>query len=311
MRIAEYRGLHLTDPARTTVQLLRQVPIVALSRYTSLSLFRLGQVFTFVLLALPPFSCALCWVIAPRDRKVWILFPIIFLLTAFAATSFHAIGEASIATAYFWVLLFLLLFRTYSFVSRILFLALSLPAIQLHEGAFPLSAVVLMVCVWQWFRSREWQERLFISASFLGYVAILVYQISWIISPNTPADRAAILGGLWHLAFLHTDGHFNLPLITGSFSLLILVALFIVSLATSADQAAKFSAQIVGFWIVLALGAIALAIGSDASFSPFAQLQARYQPVCSLASFSEHRWSCFGCSICRNGLGLGQRRYSF
>ena len=127
MRVAERQGFHLTDPARTTVQILRQAPIVALSRFTSMSLFGRGQVFTFVMLAFPPLLCGLCWFVAPRDRKVWVLFPLTFLLTGFAATSIHAIGEAAIATAYFWLLLFMVLFRSNSWASRALLRHLEYP----------------------------------------------------------------------------------------------------------------------------------------------------------------------------------------
>src|SRR4051794_17918438 len=121
-------------PARNAVQILREFPIVLLTKYTSMTLLERGQVFTFILLTLPTILCAICWFIAPRDRKAWILFPLAYLLIGFAPTSMNAIGEASIATSYFWILLFLLLFRTRSSGSQLLFLLLCIPGLQLHEG---------------------------------------------------------------------------------------------------------------------------------------------------------------------------------
>jgi hypothetical protein len=47
------------------------------------------------MLTMPAVLCALCWFIASRNRKVWILFPLAALLTGFEATSLHAIGEAA------------------------------------------------------------------------------------------------------------------------------------------------------------------------------------------------------------------------
>ena len=279
MRVAERQGFHLTDPARTTVQILRQAPIVALSQFTSMSLFGRGQVFTFVMLAFPPLLCGLCWFVAPRDRKVWVLFPLTFLLTGFAATSIHAIGEAAIATAYFWLLLFMVLFRSDSWASRALFVILSIPAIQLHEGAFLLTIVVLLACGWRWRCAKAWDASLFAGVTGLWYAAILAYQIRWIIWPNTLGDRVAILDGLRRFQFLYVEGHFNLPLLTGSFALLTLAALTGVNLARPADQAARLNAWIVAAWAAFALGAIVVALFDEASFSPFAQLQARYQPV--------------------------------
>ena len=52
-RIAEREWFHLVDPARTTVQALRQAPIVLLTRISELSLFERGQAFTFIMLMLP------------------------------------------------------------------------------------------------------------------------------------------------------------------------------------------------------------------------------------------------------------------
>src|SRR5579859_2101403 len=102
----------LVSGPRAAVEIMRQAPVVLLARYTSASLFQGAQLLTFVMLALSPLLCAACWWIAPRDKKGWTLFPLVYLLTGFAATSMHAVGEAAIATGYFWILLFFLLFRT-------------------------------------------------------------------------------------------------------------------------------------------------------------------------------------------------------
>ncbi|MBC7037525.1 hypothetical protein G6O47_23780, partial [Salmonella enterica subsp. enterica serovar Enteritidis] len=90
-------GFHLVDPARTLVQATRQAPVVLLTRFTEMSLFERGQVFTFVLLVLPVLVCAFCWLLAPRDHQGWIVFPLLHVTVGFAATSFNAIGEAGLA----------------------------------------------------------------------------------------------------------------------------------------------------------------------------------------------------------------------
>jgi hypothetical protein len=57
---------------RIAVEIMRQAPIVLLARYTSATLFECAQAFTFVMLTLPTMLCALCWWIAPHNRKAWI-----------------------------------------------------------------------------------------------------------------------------------------------------------------------------------------------------------------------------------------------
>jgi hypothetical protein len=146
-RIAEREWFHLVDPARTVVQVMRQAPIVLLSRFSNLSLFERGQAFSFVMLMLPALICMACWFLLPHGRKGWIIFPILHLLVGISATSFNAVGETSIATSYWWCLFFLLLFRTRDIATQSLFLLLCALAFYLHEGAFPLMLVLLIACV--------------------------------------------------------------------------------------------------------------------------------------------------------------------
>ncbi len=60
-RMAAGQWFHLVEPARNTMQVLRQAPIVLLTRYSDMSMFKRGQAFTFVMLMLPPAICAFCW----------------------------------------------------------------------------------------------------------------------------------------------------------------------------------------------------------------------------------------------------------
>jgi hypothetical protein len=67
-RVAQHEGFYLVDPARTAVQVIRQAPIVFLSKFTDVSLVVRAQVFSFSMLVMPALMCALCWFILPRDR---------------------------------------------------------------------------------------------------------------------------------------------------------------------------------------------------------------------------------------------------
>lgn len=278
-RVVQLEWFSLTGTARTTVQILRQIPIVVLTRFTSLRPFQLGQVFTFTLLILPTVLCALCWFIAPRNRKAWILFPVAYLLIGFAATAMHAIGEASIAASYFWILLFLLLFRTRSIGSQVLFWLLSILAFRLHEGAFLLTCVLLWGCALRWRSAADRRERLFAGLAALLFVSIFAYQIRWMIYPEFPGDMDAIVQGLTYFHFIYFEDHFNLPLVTGTVALLALAIVFFIYFTRPPERAAIEVRAAVAIWVLFAFTAIAVAIMSERSFSPFAQLEARYQPV--------------------------------
>ena len=262
---------------RTIVQILRQAPVVLLSRYTSATLFQCGQVFTFVMLSLPTLLCALCWFIAPHNRKTWVLFPLAYLLIGFAATSIHAIGEAAIAASYYWILLFLLLFRTGSTGGRALFLLLCIPAFRLHEATFPLTAVLVLAIVLC--PATDRRETPFFAFAILLLAAIFVYQVRWVAYPQFPDDRRHIVQGLTRLEFLYVDDHFNLPLATGALALLALSTVFFLFITQPSDRARRLAGMIAVAWALVAFAAMAVAVMVEQSFSPFAQLQARYHPV--------------------------------
>lgn len=276
-RIAVSGGFHLVDPARTLVQATRQAPVVLLTRFTEMSLFERGQVFTFVLLVLPVLVCAFCWLLAPRDHKGWIVFPLLHVTVGFAATSFNAIGEAGLATSYWWLLFFMIVFRTRTIGSQLVFLALCVPAFALHEGAFPLMAVLIVACVWRYGAADGRGERRFLALGVALVAAILLREMWWVIAPRVPFDRTLVLDGLASFSFVFTDGHLNLPVVTGLAGCLAIGGLVLA--ASCAPGRARLWQRIVmiafcGVWLLAWL-----ALGMDWSFSPGAQTLARYHPV--------------------------------
>jgi hypothetical protein len=223
--------------------------------------------------------CAACWPIAPRGQKAWILFPLASLLVGFAATSMHAVGEAAIATSYYWILLFLLQFRSKTILGKSLFLLLCVPAFRLHEGAFPLTIILLLgVFVRPQSDPRDPLKTFFSGLACLLLTTILATQIYSVIYPAFPGDRAHIVHGLTHLEFLYSDGRFNLPLLTGALAMVALGGVFLARATQSTGVAERWVTAITIVWGSIAVLAIIVALFVDESFSPYAQAQARYQP---------------------------------
>jgi hypothetical protein len=278
-RIAESQSLYLVDPARTTVQILRQAPIVLLTRFSDLSLFERGQAFTFVMLTLPAAICAICWWIAPAGRKGWTVFPILHLTVGISATSFNAVGEAGIATSLWWGLIFLLLFRTRHLVSQLLFLALCALAFRLHEGAFPLMLVLLFACIIRSIRAAGWRDRIFPVISILLIGSVISYELLWVIDPRDLADRTMILRALTHFQYVLRDGHLNLPLVTGAVALVALAGVVLIQWLLPASTAQLRTQQLAACFCAFSVAAMAISLFVETSFSPGAQVLARYHPV--------------------------------
>ena len=278
-RIAERNWFYLVDPARTTVQTLRQAPVVLLTQFSELSLFGRGQAFTFTMLILPATLCAVCWWIAPTNRKGWIVFPILHLIVGVSATSFNAVGETGIAASYWWCLIFLLLFRTCYPVSQLLFLVLCVLAFRLHEGAFPLMLLLLFACAIRLVRTKDWQNRGFLALSILLIAGTIFDELLWVINPRVPASRAMVLHGLTNFEYIFHSGHLNLPLVTGAIALLCLAGISLIQWLCPTSTARAYTLRLVAAFCVFSTIATAMSLFVETTFSPGAQVLARYHPV--------------------------------
>jgi len=278
VRMAETQSFLLFDPARTTVQIMRQFPVVVLQHWSDLNLAQLGQAFSLSMLLLPVVLCAACWPILPTGQKSWIFFPILHLLAGVSASRFAAIAEGAIAASYFWPLLFFLLFRTRGTHGQLLFFGLLLPAFFLHETVIVLTPIWALSCVLRIRGEQEHPSRIFLSVSAAMIVLIAAHELYWIVFPRFAEDRAVYFSSLVSAKFLISDDRVNLPLINGAVALAALIALACINLNAAAGMK-RWSMTLAIAFLFYAMAATWLAWYSDLGFAPNAQLQARNHAV--------------------------------
>jgi hypothetical protein len=269
-RLAERDWFYLVDPARTTVQVMRQAPVVAMLKLGDFSLVRLGQVFSLAMLLWPPVLVTICWIIVPRERKALTLFPAIHLLVGFSTMSFEAVSEGAIAVSYFWVLLFLILFQTKRLCSQLVFLALCAPAFQLHEAACFFTPVLMLAVALRFKTAVTGRDRLFLTCAALLIASIFAYQLKWVIYPLIPAEREGAIQALLTFGFLYFDSHFNLPAVTALVAVIALAATLVFhepGARLNGDRSVRISV----LFSVYCFAAIATAWLVEASLSPPAQ----------------------------------------
>lgn len=278
VRVCEREWIYLYDPARTTVQIMRQAPIVLLLKLGDFKLIELGRFLSLTMLIAPPALITFCWYIAPRDKKVWTLLPVIYLLVGFSTTSFAPVGEASIAASFFGVLLFLLIFRTRTTPSRFVFLLLCLPAFQLHEAACLLVPISLLVL---WSRRKEASsvlDWLFIGCAALLLSAILVYEVQWMLHPRIPGERESAIRGILSFGLLYLEGHINLPVVTALLGIAALAVTFFFH-SRLPKAVTRYANVIAAIFFAYALVAVAAAWRIDETVSPAAQNLSRYNGI--------------------------------
>jgi hypothetical protein len=278
LKIAQTERFLFNDPARGTVQVLRQAAVVILRRWTNLGLFELGQAFSLSMLLLPIVLCALCWPILPVERKSWVIFPVLGLLAGLSASNFAAIGEGAVAAGYLLPLLFLFLFRVGHFVLQIVFLLLCIPALFLHEAALPFMLVFLFASAGKYLAASTRAEGIFLGICATMFLCIIAYEIRWIIHPINVVDRDGYIVGLRQLTFVVAGNRWNLPLLTGTIALIVVAIVAVLRESTNRNARAGTLVATLTF-IAWALFAAIIPWVSDATFSPFPQYMARNQAL--------------------------------
>src|SRR5690349_349704 len=275
LKIAEKDYFHLYDPPRQSLQILRQAAVVFLRRKTDMGLFELGQVFSLSMLLLPTALCGLCWLILPSERKSWIIFPLLGLLAGVSASSFAAIGEGALAASYLWPLLFLFLFRVDRVVFQIGFLLACIPVFFLHEASFIFMFVFLFACVRKYLTVKTAAERGFAVLCVVLFLAIIVFEIRWIIHPVNVVNRIGYTYELRRLGFVTRNDRWNLPLISGAIALVLLTGTAILRLKATKPIASQATVLTTVIFVAWAVVAAAIPWASDVTFAPYAQYVAR------------------------------------
>lgn len=281
IRMAEREWFYLVDPARTTVQVLRQAPVVLLMRTAWLGLPTYAVVFTFAMLAMPLLLVIPCWFIPPRESRAYALVPILSLLVGLFTHSIEAVGEAAMTTSLYWVMLFLLMFRTRAWGSQLVFLALCVPFCFMHEGAALLTAVLVLACAGRWSGATTAQERMFLAGAALALIAILVYQLGWIIHPRIPGQTSTALQSLAGLRFLADDGRVNLTVITAMLACVALAVIIVRSHRDGGNAASRGTWSVALAFAAAAVVAIVLPWGCERCVAPQAEAWSRYDSLLS------------------------------
>jgi hypothetical protein len=81
------------------------------------------------------------------------------------------------------------------------------------------------------------------------------------------------------LAFLYSFGRVNLPAITAIVAMATLLSIYLCHRRLPAAVAKRRARTLAFGFVIFALGSVAAALFVDASFSPSAQVQARYDPM--------------------------------
>lgn len=258
-----------------------------LQQWLTLSALHLGQLDTATLarihgatMILTPIALiGLSYLFLPRDWKQLFVFPVFYYLSALMASVFSPIGEAQLASAYFWPLLYAILFVAPRPGGRVLLVAMILPIFFFHESYVLIAPLLVLAALLRLIRSEDQSDRRFFAILALLLVAVIIVVLLFVIMPKSDeyaARSASYLETIRSLAFLHQYGSFNLPALLGIFAGVVL-CIAAIPMITSSPKTQ---------WVLLitmALAAFATVLApmlSEGALSAKLQFDARsYGPV--------------------------------
>ncbi len=205
------------------------------------------------------------------------------LLAGWMSTAFAAIGEGSMAVSYFWLLFYLLLFRSNRSDQLLVILALAIPFVYAHENIVFLAPILLIAAAWKAVESDTFANKIILLFILSTFILTIYVQLNYIVEPRSFENRNAFLGNTLHFRWVYFGNTWNFPAALGVAALVALFLLHVQKLEINGHQVFASATKIA--WALLALGVVIVGWQSVAnfldqgSFNPISQFVARNHPA--------------------------------
>ncbi len=274
-RILEEEGFAFIEPSRHYSQLLQKFPTVIAIWLGVDNIPALIICYGLTTYLLPLLLVSLCYFVLPPSRKVFFVFPLVHYLAGTTSASFVGIVEGPVAAAYFWLLLYLLLFRFERKAAMVLTL-LALPAVLLHEAMVFLSPLLAAVAVWRARQERHKGGVPLFTLLAMWFMIVAVVQTYFILYPRDPGNRSHFIQDLVHLKWLFTtSAQVNVPALVGLLAMVVFTGVILAGRSLRGTKPAKNQWTLVVGFAMVSLPMVAVAIVSGKFISPGMQFSAR------------------------------------
>lgn len=199
-------GFELVEPTSMTVQFMQQFPVVAALALGVDNLSTLMVMSGAANLFLPLVFTVSCYWILPEDSKPFILFPVLHYLAGSLASWFPTVTDAPLASAYFWVLFYLIIFRLNTIKAALLFALAAIPGLYLHEAMSFLSVFLIFAALWKFRKTDRLNLKLALLFVSSWFVYVAWHQTSKIVQPRSSHNRDNFVGMLLDGKWIYWDG---------------------------------------------------------------------------------------------------------
>jgi hypothetical protein len=264
---------------RTASHILQQwlaVLAVKLGEHDTQTLIRL---YGLPMVLTPILFIGLSYFVLPHDQKDLFVFPVFFYLAGLMASSFSPIGEAQLASAYFWLIFFAVLFVRHRGPAIVIVPLMILPIFFFHESYVLMAPALVLAALYRYWRSTRRDESRFFLILIGMLLSVVAITLLFILIPKSgeyAARSASYLETIRSLAFLASYGQYNPPAMLG-----ILAGAVMLLGGLSGIQSSSTAQRILLSAMALAaLSAVLAPLISDGALSAKLQFDARsYGPI--------------------------------
>jgi hypothetical protein len=275
LRMMQYHSFYNQEPSRITTTILLEAPTLAAIGLGIGDLHAVAQIFSVCLNVLPLLGIGLCFFMLPADRKEYFLLPAFAAFGGMYCALYGVVSEALLATAYFWVLFYLILFGHESLRWRALIIALAIPTLEMDEVMVFLAPLLTLASLWRRDTAVGAWNRTTLLLLAPWFTAVAIHAAFEVRYPYSVSNRDAFIEGMVHLRWLgNPHSWVNGP----AFLMLCAGAALLTSILRP-----TWSNLLLGSFAVVAFQVGAGAFVSDKLISPVAQFNSRY--IAALLSF--------------------------
>jgi hypothetical protein len=264
-----------SEPARSVTHIAQQFPTYLALKLGMRDLIALATLYSLTMELLPWLFVVGCYLVLPADNKSWFVFPLFTYLAGTLAAAFEPLAEGPAVTAYFWFLLFLVVFRARSFPGQLATFAAALPALKSHEVMVFLAPLLALAALWRARADGPGRARVIFAALAAWFAIVAAVELWYTIHPDDPDNRASFIASTLALRFLAAPWGINVPAALGLVAALVALTVLGLRRLVPSRAARWLAAALILVFAGIALGADVLTTQRLYFFQPALQFEAR------------------------------------
>ena len=213
------------EPARWATHVLQQAPTVLALRSGMMDLVGAAMLYSLTMELLPLAFVAGSYLVLPKGKKAFFIFPLVFYLAGAQAAAFEPLAEGPTVTAYFWLLLFVIVFRAIGPIWQSVTFAAAISAVQSHEVMVFLAPILAFAALRR--AGAEANKRSRVSFRLLAtwFGIVTVAQLGFTLFFSYEVNRTSFIASTLAMKFVASHGGLNVPAVLGVLALILIAAL--------------------------------------------------------------------------------------